>query len=430
VTHPDETRPPTGRLANWAGNIAFAPARFEHPETLDAARETVARAERLRVLGSGHSFNRIAASDEVMLSLIGITPEIDVDAAARTVRASGWVTYAALCRAVHAAGFALPNMASLPHISVAGSIATGTHGSGDRNGGLGTAVSALEFIGPDGETSVIDRSDPDFAGAVVHLGALGVVTHVTLDVEPDFAVRQYVYDGLALDAAIGDFDAITASAYSVSLFTRWGTEPEFLLWRKQRVDARSEPFPKPKLFGAALADGPRHPIPGADTAACTDQMGRTGPWHERLPHFRAEFTPSAGEELQSEYLVARGDATAALAALREVGASIEPAVQICEVRTIAEDDLWLSPAYGRDTVGLHFTWVRDEAVAVPAMSLVESALRPFNPRPHWGKLFAIEANEIRSRYPRIGDFAKLARQRDPSGKFTNAFVEAITADTA
>ncbi|RRS00204.1 D-arabinono-1,4-lactone oxidase [Glycomyces terrestris] len=412
-------------LHNWAGNIGFSPARFEAPATLDEARAAVAGARRLRVLGSGHSFNAIAASGDVMLSLAGMEPFAELDVLKGTVRAAGWLTYAALSAAVHRAGFALHNMASLPHISVAGSIATGTHGSGDRNGNLATAVAAVEFIGPDGELRTVRRGEEDFAGSVVHLGALGVVHSVTLDLMPAFEMRQYVYDGLGLDAVLANFDELTGAAYSTSLFTPWGAEPSFQFWVKQRTSDQTHPFPPPSRFGAPLADGPRHPVPGVDPAACTVQQGQTGPWHERLPHFRPEFTPSAGDELQSEYLVDRADATAALRALAGIGERLGPVVQISEVRTMAGDDLWLSPSYGRDTVGLHFTWISDHEAVAPVMAAVEAALEPFSARPHWGKLFSIPMNEVRSRYPRMGDFAKLRARVDPEGKFANDFSAAL-----
>lgn len=417
-------------LANWAGNIAFAPERFAPAASIEAAREIVAASPRLRVLGSGHSFNAIADSPSVMLSLSGIEPEVSIDAERREARASGWITYAALGRAVHEAGFALHNFASLPHISVAGSIATGTHGSGDRCGNLATAVAALEFIGPDGELRTVRRGEPDFAGMVVHLGVLGVVTAVTLDLLPAFEMRQYVYDGLGFDAAAAHFGELTATAYSTSMFTAWGADPSFQFWTKQRVADQTQPFPATQWFGAPLADGPRHPIPGVDPAACTEQQGRTGPAHERLPHFRAEFTPSVGEELQSEYLVDRADAAAALEALRGVSERIAPVVQISEVRTMAADDLWLSPAYGRDTVGFHFTWVRDYESVRPVMGVVEEALAPFAPRPHWGKLFTIPIPEVRSQYPRMRDFEKLRESVDPEKKFANDFCAELLGGTA
>ncbi|WP_199036069.1 D-arabinono-1,4-lactone oxidase [Glycomyces salinus] len=428
---PSAPTPLNGRaLTNWAGNVVFTPDRFERPATLEAAQEAVASAERVRVLGSGHSFNTIADSGSVMMSLADIEPFVEIDAEAGKVRAAGWITYAVLSGAVAEAGFALHNLASLPHISVAGSIATGTHGSGDRNGNLATAVAALEFIDPDGRIRTVRRGDEDFPGSVVHLGALGPVAAVTLDLLPSFEMRQYVYDDMDFDRAVDGLDELTASAYSTSLFTPWGPRPRFQFWAKQRVDEQTQPFPPTERLGAPLASGPRHPIPGVDPSACTVQQGRTGPWHERLPHFKFEFTPSVGEELQSEYLVDRSQAPDALRAMREVSDALGSAVQICEVRTMAADDLWLSPAYGRETVAFHFTWVRDYETVAPAMGVVEEALDSFDARPHWGKLFTIPITEVRSQYPRMGEFEKLRKRFDPEEKFGNEFCSALLGGSA
>ncbi|OQQ18955.1 FAD-binding protein [Streptomyces sp. M41(2017)] len=407
----------TGTLTNWAGNITYAAEELHRPASLDALRALVARSPRVRVLGSGHSFNRIAepGADGVLLSLAALPPAIDVDTAARTVRVSGGVRYAELAGAVHAKGFALHNMASLPHISVAGSVATGTHGSGVANGSLASAVREIELVTADGSASVIGRGDDRFDGAVTALGALGVVTALTLDVEPDFEVSQHVFTELPLEGL--DFEAVAASAYSVSLFTDWKRPGFRQVWLKRRTDR-----PLPDFPWAEPATEAMHPVPGMPARNCTRQFGVPGPWHERLPHFRAEFTPSSGSELQSEYLLARSDALAALHALDAIRGTIAPLLQICEVRTVAADRQWLSPAYGRDTVALHFTWVDDTEAVLPVVRSVERALEPFAPRPHWGKVFAVPPRILRERYARMTDFRTLVDGLDPAGTFTNAFV--------
>lgn len=371
----------------------------------------------MRVLGSGHSFNEIAepGADGVLLSLTALPPAVDVDTTARTVRVSGGVRYAELARRVHEHGFALHNMASLPHISVAGSVATGTHGSGVTNGPLAAAVREVELITADGSSLTIGRGDRRFDGAVTSLGALGVVTALTLDLEPDFEVSQHVFTELPLEGL--DFETVAASAYSVSLFTDWGRPGFRQVWLKRRTDQPLPDFPWAEPATEAL-----HPVPGMPARNCTEQLGVPGPWHERLPHFRAEFTPSSGAELQSEYLLARSDALAALGALDAIRGTIAPQLQICEVRTMAADTQWLSPAYGRDTVALHFTWVEDTEAVLPVVRRVERALEPFAPRPHWGKVFTVPPLVLRERYPRLGEFGTLADELDPAGTFTNAFV--------
>ncbi|MFJ9134297.1 FAD-binding protein [Streptomyces sp. NBC_01281] len=407
----------TGTLTNWAGNITYAAEELHRPASLAALRALVARSTRVRVLGSGHSFNRIAepGPDGVLLSLAALPPAIDVDTAARTVRVSGGVRYAELARAVHAKGFALHNMASLPHISVAGSVATGTHGSGVANGSLASAVREIELVTSDGSPLTVGRGDDRFDGAVTALGALGVVTALTLDVEPDFEVSQHVFTELPLEGL--DFETVAASAYSVSLFTDWERPGFRQVWLKRRTDR-----PLPDFPWAEPATEAMHPVPGMPARNCTRQFGVPGPWHERLPHFRAEFTPSSGSELQSEYLLARSDALAALHALDAIRGTIAPLLQICEVRTVAADRQWLSPAYGRDTVALHFTWVDDTEAVLPVVRSVERALEPFAPRPHWGKVFAVPPEILRERYARMTDFRTLVDGLDPAGTFTNAFV--------
>lgn len=406
---------------NWAGNIVFSAAEVRRPATLDALRDLVTASPHLRVLGSGHSFNRIADVDAdrsgVLLSVAGLPGGIDVDTAARTVRVGGGVRYAELAAALHAKGLALPNMASLPHISVAGSVATGTHGSGNRNRSLAEAVRAVELLTGDGGTVTLARGDAGFEGAVVSLGALGIVLSLTLDVEPDFEVTQRVYGEVPFQEL--DFAAMSAAAYSVSMFTGWRGHRFDQVWVKQRMP-EGVGFPWAEPVSEA-----RHPVPGMPAVHCTEQFGVPGPWHERLPHFRAEFTPSSGDELQSEYLLPREHAEAALAALDAVSERIAPVLQVCEVRTVAADTQWLSPAYGRDTVALHFTWVSDTDRVLPVVSLVEDRLSDFDPRPHWGKVFTAEPGRVAARYPRAADFTALARRLDPEGKFSNAFVRAL-----
>ncbi|MDX3569404.1 FAD-binding protein [Streptomyces sp. ID05-47C] len=407
-------------VTNWAGNITYTAKELHRPASLDALRSLVAASERVRVLGSGHSFNAIAepGADGVLLSLGALPAEVEVDTAARTVRVGGGVRYAELARRVHAHGLALPNMASLPHISVAGSVATGTHGSGVGNAPLAGPVREVEIVTADGSTVVIGRGDERFGGAVTSLGALGVVTALTLDLEPAFDVEQQVFTELPLDGL--DFEAVAAAAYSVSLFTDWRAPGFRQVWVKRRTDQAPADFP-----WAAPATEALHPVPGMPAVNCTEQFGVPGPWHERLPHFRAEFTPSSGNELQSEYLLPREHAAAILYAIDGIRQTVAPVLQTCEVRTIAADEQWLSPAHGRDSVAVHFTWTDDTAAVLPVVRELEAALEPFEPRPHWGKVYELPASVVRGRYPRIDDFRALARELDPAGTFTNAFVRDV-----
>ncbi|GHJ99799.1 FAD-binding protein [Streptomyces sp. NPDC003753] len=410
----------TETVTNWAGNITYAAKELHRPHSLQALRSLVADSAAVRVLGSGHSFNEIAepGADGVLLSLAALPDEVDVDTAARTVRVGGGVRYAELARVVHAHGLALHNMASLPHISVAGSVATGTHGSGVANGSLASAVREVELVTADGSTVRISRGEPRFDGAVTSLGALGVVTALTLDLEPSYEVEQHVFTELPLEGL--DYETVAATAYSVSLFTDWRAPGFRQVWLKRRTDQ-----PLPDFPWAAPATGAMHPVPGMPAVNCTGQFGVPGPWHERLPHFRADFTPSSGAELQSEYLLPRPYASAALHALDAIRATVAPVLQTCEVRTVAADAQWLSPAYGRDTVALHFTWVEDTAAVLPVVRRVEEALDGLEARPHWGKIFTVPPQVLRERYPRLADFTALAAELDPAGKFRNAFVREV-----
>ncbi|MBM7091309.1 FAD-binding protein [Streptomyces sp. NPDC056956] len=413
----------TESVTNWAGNITYAGAELRRPRTLEELRALVRGGGRVRVLGSGHSFNRIADPGEggLLLSLDAMPPRIDVDTAARTVAVGGGVRYAELARAVHAHGLALGNMASLPHISVAGSVATGTHGSGMTNGPLASAVREVELVTAAGDLERIGRADDRFGAVVTSLGALGVVTALTLDLEPAYEVEQHVFTELPLDVLDPQtFEQVMASAYSVSLFTDWRAPGFRQVWLKRRTDRPLPPFP-----WAEPATGKMHPVPGMPAVNCTEQFGVPGPWHERLPHFRAEFTPSSGAELQSEYLMPRGSAVEALHALDAVREAVAPVLQTCEIRTVAADGQWLSPAHGRDSVAFHFTWIADAGAVLPVVRRVEEALAPFSPRPHWGKVFTTPVAGLRGRYPRLRDFARLAGALDPAEVFRNAFVREL-----
>jgi alditol oxidase len=416
----------TGPLTNWARNVSFAAAQVHRPTTLDELQEIVAGTSTLRALGTGHSFSTVADTTGDLVSVTGLPRSVAVDSGRATATASAGLSYGEVAGLLHAEGWALPNLGSLPQISVAGACATGTHGSGRTLGCLATSVSGLQMVRPDGELVTISRDDTDLAGAVVALGCLGVVTAVTLDVVPTFDVRQVVYDGLSRATIAEHLDEVLDSAYSVSIFTDWCSEST-RVWRKDRVGPGDSDF-APGWLGATAATVPSHPVPGANPDSATEQLGVPGPWHQRLPHFRVNFTPSSGEELQSEYLVARGHGPAAFEAVDRVREQVAPALQISEIRAVAADDLWLSMAYGQDSVALHFTWVDDAAAAAGAIVAVEGALEPFAARPHWGKLFTTPPAVVRERYERLPDFQRLRLAFDPANKLGNEYVDRYLGD--
>ena len=412
---------------NWAGNLAYSASRLLEPRSVEELQSIVRSSDRLRALGSRHSFNDIADTDGDLVAMASMPRVLEIDRAASTITVDGGVRYGDLARPLHEAGLALHNLASLPHISVAGACATGTHGSGTRLGSLATAVTALELVRPDGELVTLSRADdPDtFPGAVVSLGALGIVTRMTLSVEPIYEVRQDVYEDLDLAVFAERFEELASMADSVSFFTEWRAGIIEQVWLKSRVRAGQRVELPPDLYGAVRATVERHPIRRLPADSTTPQLGVAGPWHERMPHFRMDHTPSAGDELQTEYLVAQEHAVEAFLALDAMRDRLAPLILVSEVRTIAADDLWLSPAVGRASVALHFTWIPDWPAVRALLPAVEAVLEPFDPRPHWGKLFTMDPELVRSRYERMGDFIDLASAFDPDGKLRNDLLRRV-----
>jgi len=410
---------PAGVLTNWAGNVEMRPVAVHQPADLDSLRRLVAASSSLRVLGSRHSFSDVVASSGDVVLLDRMPPAVEIDPAAGTVRVGGGVTYAQLVPTLHAAGWALPNLASLPHITIAGAVSTGTHGSGDTQRVLGTAVRRLSFVGPGGDLRTIREGDDDFAGAVVALGALGPVTELVLSIEPAYTMTQRVFIDVPLPGSAAELDAVLGSAYSVSLFTDWrsGAGSVFL---KDRVDRPVHP----RLPGHE-SQVTVHPVPGMPTDFCTGQGGVPGIWHDRLPHFRAEFVPGAGEELQSEYFVPRHRAPAAIARLAALGELLAPLIHCGEIRSVRGDELWLSPAYAQDSVTFHFTWLPDLQAVAPALGPVEGALLSLGARPHWAKLTATAPDALLGSYPCAARFARLRDRVDPDGVFLNDHLRAL-----
>lgn len=407
---------------NWAGNHTYRAPVIAHPASLQELQELILRADRVRALGSRHSFNDIADTRGTLAVLDRMAEDITVDPLNMAVTVGAGTRYGTLAAELNRRGFALHNLASLPHISVAGAVATATHGSGDANGNLATAVAGLEMVTADGNIFAAREGDENFEGMVVGLGALGIVTRLTLKIEPTFEVSQTVHEGLDWDQVLEDFDEVTGSAYSVSLFTDWSGTTAQQAWLKSRAGDLRPGGRSPGFFGAVPATQARHPLPGVSGSNCTQQLGIPGPWSDRLAHFRMEFTPSKGDELQSEYLIPREHATDAIRTMRKLSHIVTPLLLVGEIRTVAADQLWLSPNYGRDGIGLHFTWRQDQPAVQAVLSLLEAELAPFAARPHWGKLFNSQAAAIRPLYPRMDDFIALADGLDPAGKFRNDFL--------
>ena len=412
-------------MRNWSGHVEFSASEVVEPSTVDEIQRIVSGADLVRALGTAHSFNDVADTTGVHVSLARMPVEVSIDAERRLARVPAGIRYGELAAILDAQGWAVHNMASLGHISVAGTVATGTHGSGDRNRTLSASVQGLDLVLASGDAMHVSREadSPTFAGSVVALGALGIVTSLDLAVEPAFTVRQYVFDDVSHDALLAHFDEAFSSAYSVSLFTTWSPSLVGQIWMKRRNDLDG-PWDSTTFLDGRLADGKRHPLPGHDAVHCTEQGGAPGPWHERLPHFRLDFTPSSGDELQTEYLVPRTEAVGLLRDLEALAPRIHPLLHVSEIRTMAADDLWLSGAYGRDTVGIHFTWQRRPEV-LGLLPDIDGFFADRGGRPHWGKLYEAAPASLVSRYPRFDDFARLANDWDPAGKLRNATLETL-----
>lgn len=404
---------------NWAEHIAFGATTVHVPESIEAVVDIVRRSSALRTVGSRHSFNDIADTAGDLVTLRALPRRTEIDPASRSVTVDGGITYAELSPVLDAAGWALSNLASVPDFTVVGAVSTATHGSGDRNRNLAAAVSALELVTASGDMLRLRRGDPDFDGAVVGLGALGVVTALTLDIVPRFDIAQHVYYGLPFEGVVENFDAVMGSAYSVSLFTHWQDDVVDQAWLKCRVD---EQQPGDDFFGGHRAPGEASPVMGKDPTGTTAQRGVPGTWYDRLPHARIGAIPPIGGEYQAEYFVARSDAPAAMRALKAVQAALHPALIVAEIRTIAADSFWLSTNSGADSVGFHFSFERNWETVQPALGAIEAALAPFAPRPHWGKLFTLAPATVQAGHPKLADFRALARRLDPEGKFRNGFL--------
>ena len=417
MAYSDTDDQPAGQ--NWAQSHSFGAETLQRPTDASQVRDLILRGGPVRALGSRHSFTDLADTAGRLVSVERLATDLVIDEDAQTAAFAPGIRYGDLATQLQSRGWALHNLASLPHISVAGAVATGTHGSGDRNGNLAAAVAEVEFLDGTGELVRLTRGDADFDGAVVSLGALGISTRMTLDIQPTFDVRQDLYNNLPWEAAIANFDAITSSAYSVSLFTRWVGETIEIAWLKSRMD---EPVPPTDFFGATLQTVEEHMLPDQPATNTTQQGGVPGPWNDRLAHFKLGFTPSNGDELQSEYLVPRRNALQAIAAVRELGPRIAPLLLVTELRTMTADRLWLSGAYDTDAVGIHFTWKKLPTEVGELLPDIEAVLLPLGARPHWGKVFAGGVDQLEPLYPRLDDFRALAARYDPKGIFRNGFL--------
>lgn len=406
---------------NWAGNYTFKAKNLYEPSTVAEIQDLVKRLDQIKALGSKHCFNDIADSSKNQISTKQLNKVLGLDRDKKTLTVEAGARYGDFCKELHAQGFALHNLASLPHITVAGACATATHGSGVENGNLATAVVAIELVMPNGELKELDKSYPDFYAVVVGLGAFGIITKLTLEVQETFPVQQNVFLNLPLESLELHFDAIMSSGYSVSLFTDWRDKKISEVWVKQKV--AGEPIQmEADFYGSTAATKNIHPILALSAESCSEQMGIPGPWYDRLPHFKMEFNPSAGDELQSEFFIPRENAVNAILAIEKLNEQISPHLWISEIRTIAADDFWMSPCFHQDSVAIHFTWKPHTKEVMELIPKIEGTLAAFNGKPHWGKLFTMNPMALKQQYEKYPDFLELTKKYDPERKFKNHYL--------
>ena len=417
---PKASHPP---LKNWAGNLIYSTDQVHYPLDVEEVQELVRKHDKIKALGSRHSFNRIADSTHRLISLEKMNKVVELDKSANTITVEAGAKYGEFAPYLHENGYALPNLASLPHITAVGACATATHGSGLKNSNLSSSVSAIEFVDASGQLVTLSKhKDPEiFPGAVVGLGALGVVTKVTLDLLPTFDMSQVVYLDLPISELENNFLELQSRGYSVSLFTDWKNKNINEVWIKS-IAGDQVTAADLDLYGAKLATENIHPVSTQSAETVTEQRGIPGPWYERMPHFKMGFKPSTGEELQSEFFVKIEHAYDALLAMEELHEKISPHLFISEIRTIQADNFWMSPCYQKDSVAIHTTWKQDVDTVMPLIKMVEEQLAPFDPIPHWAKLFTMSPEILRSKYEKLGDFKQLVAQYDPKGKFRNSFL--------
>jgi xylitol oxidase len=304
---------------NWADNHTFTAARTHLPTSGDEVRRIVAGASRVHAVGARHSFNAVADCSGDLIDLSAMDHDFVVDPERRTVTAGAGTNYGILAAWLHREGWALHNTASLPHVTPGGAGATGTHGSGDRLGTLSSAVAALELVTATGDVVTTTRGDRDFDAMVVNLGVLGVVTRITLDIQPSFTMRQDAFEGLRWDTLLADLDAVMSAGYSVSLLTKWSGPTVTRLWIKTRLEDDQPAAVSASHLGASAAALITPDATPESTATLNPFGGVAGPWCDRLPHFRQGVDPGTVGHLQSEYLLPRAHAVEAMTILRAMG---------------------------------------------------------------------------------------------------------------
>ncbi len=408
---------------NWSGHTSFTARRYHEPTSVEEIQDIVSSSSQVRVIGSRHSFNGIADSSVDQLWLGAMNQKVIIDTLNKKATVPAGITYTELCPVLEETGFALTNLASLKHITVAGAVTTATHGSGNGVGNLATVVSGVEMVSANGDLVEYTREqNPDiFPGVVVSLGALGIITRYTLDLVPSFLIQQDSYENIPFSEVYEHYGEITNSAYSVSLFPTWQNDYCETLVLKRKASSK-EPLSTPDTFFGARSRPPEKARKASEGRSYSP-FGKPATWHESLPHYSLHEPEKMGNELQSEYFLPRENLVEALKAVQSLKEDLEPILGGSEIRSVAADDLWMSPANGQDIVGIHFNWLKKWDGIKLFLPKLEAALRPYSAMPHFGKLFHMGHEELKEVYPALNNFRKLILESDPEGKFNNDFIK-------
>lgn len=408
-------------LNNWGGNLQFRQEALAQPETL-AELATLIRDNQVRPAGTLHSFSPIATGEGIMLSAAGLKVAPAIDPASKTARVGAASRYGDIALALEAQGLALRNMGSLPHISLAGASATGTHGSGDGNQILSASLISFSFLNHKGELITLRRGDDLFEPCRLGLGAHGLWVEAELSVVESYQMRQDIYRDIPWAYFLEDPARLSAAGYSVSLFGKWGSDTIDQAWVKSRV---SDGTPPAEIAGIrAATESLKELAPGVGDNL-TEQAGRPGPWLHRLPHFRLDATPSAGDEIQTEYFFTRDQIVGAIEVVHSLAHEVNPVLIITEIRSIAQDDAWLSPMRRGDSIALHFTFKNDVPAVTRVVEKLEAALAPFNPIPHWGKVNGFTGEQLAAVHPKLAEARTVFDELDPEGKFSSPYLRSL-----
>jgi L-gulono-1,4-lactone dehydrogenase len=423
---------------NWAGTAAAEPARRYLPRTAesiaDAVKEAGSAGLTVRALGSGHSFTPAAATSGAALDLSGWTGIVTADAESGLVTVRSGTTIRALNAALDVLGLAMPNLGDIDAQTIAGAICTGTHGTGARLGGLATQVEALELVLADGSlvSCSATRHPEMFAAARVGLGALGVISTVTLRCVPAFTLAADERP-MPLAEVTARFEEFAADNDHFEFYWfPYGRNA--LVKRNNRVAPGGRGMPawrrfweydvmENAAFGALCRTGRAVPalIRPLNRLAAATLSERS---YSDSSH-RVFVTPRRVRFVESEYAVPRESVLDVLAELRRaVGRLASPVMFPVEVRVAASDDIWLSTGYGRRTayVAIH------QYVGLPYQEyfrVFESIAAAVDGRPHWGKLHTLDAGRLASLYPRFADFLRVRDQADPERRFTNPYLDQV-----